>query len=52
MVYLKDIPPECITVFHGEDNQFLEDFKDTEMYWNIIDTFYEEVETNLEDEEE
>lgn len=51
VAYLKDIPPECITVFNGEDIQCLDDFKDTTMYWTIIDTFEEEVETNLEDEE-
>ena len=52
VVYLKDIPPECITIFHGEDTQCLDDFKDTKMYWAIIDTFYEEVETNLEESDE
>ena len=52
VVYLKDIPPECITIFHGEDSQCLDDFKDTKMYWTIIDTFYEEVETNLEESDE
>ena len=38
-------------MFNGEDIQCLDDFKDTTMYWTIIDTFEEEVETNLEDEE-
>lgn len=52
VVYLKDIPPECITVFYGEDIQCLDDFKDTKMYWTIIDMFYEEVETNLEKSDE
>lgn len=52
VVYLKVIPPECITIFHGEDIQCLDDFKDTKMYRTIVDTFYEEVETNLEDDEE
>lgn len=48
VAYTKEIPSECISIFNGVDNSCLEDFEDTDMYWIILDTFDEEVETNLE----
>ena len=54
VVYLQDIPPNAIIGACKDDDsdQSLEDFKNTEMYDIIFDTFWEECETNLEREDE
>ena len=52
-VYNKDIPARCISVCDpsSEPSQDIFSFEGTELYENVIDTFEEEVETNMEDEE-
>ena len=49
-VYLKDIPPNAIIGTCNCDDccNTLEDFKGTEMYDIVYNTFWEECETNLE----
>ena len=51
-VYLQDIPPSAIigTCKYDDCSNTLEDFKGTEMYDIIYDTFWEECETNMERE--
>ena len=53
-VYTKDIQPELLQEcdVSGESDQNLDDFTDTDLYNILLDTFWEECETNKEREGE